>query len=169
MVCNPPGSRLPRQEYWSGLPSFSGDLPDPRIEPMSPELADEFFITGPPGKSASQCAHPCPPKKWKWGKLLIKCNPSIENAAKNNSRGQCELCNTAVLSMVDRQWLWWVGGDSTMNLIEILEGPHLSLSCISLWIKIWCMFTSECQNVHVPQWVVSYICDSPMTFYPYFH
>jgi len=38
-----------RQEYWSGLlfPS-SGDLPG--IKPVSPALADGFFITEPPGK-----------------------------------------------------------------------------------------------------------------------
>ena len=37
-------------EYWSELllPS-PGDLPDPGIEPMSPALADGFFITEPPG------------------------------------------------------------------------------------------------------------------------
>ena len=39
-----------RQEYWSGLPfPTPGDLPDPRIEPVSlgsPALADRFFITG---------------------------------------------------------------------------------------------------------------------------
>ena len=37
-----------RQEYWSGLPfSPPGDLPDPRIEPvslMSPALAGAFFF-----------------------------------------------------------------------------------------------------------------------------
>ena len=40
-----------RQEYWTGLafPS-SGDLPDPDIEPVSPELAGGFFTTDPPGK-----------------------------------------------------------------------------------------------------------------------
>ena len=39
------------QEYWSGLPfPPPGDLPDPGIEPMSPALAGEFFITEPPGK-----------------------------------------------------------------------------------------------------------------------
>ena len=42
-----------RQEYWSGL-SFPppGDLPDPGIEPTSPEapaLSGGFFITEPPG------------------------------------------------------------------------------------------------------------------------
>ena len=43
-----------RQEYWSGLPfPIRGDLPDPRIEPMSsvsPALAGKFFTTEPRGK-----------------------------------------------------------------------------------------------------------------------
>jgi len=30
---------FPRQEYWSGLPSPPGDLPDPRIEPMSADIS----------------------------------------------------------------------------------------------------------------------------------
>ena len=43
---------FPRQEYWSGLPlPSSGDLPDPGIEPESPELAGGFFTLEPPGKS----------------------------------------------------------------------------------------------------------------------
>ena len=45
---------FPRQEYWSKLPFPSpGDLPDPGIEPMSPEspaLADGFYNIEPPGK-----------------------------------------------------------------------------------------------------------------------
>ena len=37
------------QEYWSGLPFPSpGDLPDPGIKPMSPEVVAEFFTTGKP-------------------------------------------------------------------------------------------------------------------------
>ena len=43
-----------RQEYWSGLSCpLPGDLPDPGIEPVSPEssaLAGGFFTTEPPGK-----------------------------------------------------------------------------------------------------------------------
>ena len=40
-----------RQEYWSELAlSTPGDLPHPRIEPVSPALAGEFFTTAPPGK-----------------------------------------------------------------------------------------------------------------------
>ena len=42
---------FPRQEYWSELPFPSpGDLPDPGIKPMFPELAGEFFTAEPPGK-----------------------------------------------------------------------------------------------------------------------
>ena len=40
-----------RQEYWNGEPFPSpGDLPHPGIEPASPELADGFFTSEPPGK-----------------------------------------------------------------------------------------------------------------------
>ena len=45
---------FPRQEYWSGLPfPPPGYLPNPGIEPMSPEslsLVGGFFTTEPPGK-----------------------------------------------------------------------------------------------------------------------
>ena len=35
-----------RQEYWSGLPFLSpGNLPDPKIETVSPALAGRFFST----------------------------------------------------------------------------------------------------------------------------
>ena len=40
-----------RQEYWSGLPFLSpGDLPEPGIKPVYPELAGGFFTTEPPGR-----------------------------------------------------------------------------------------------------------------------
>ena len=39
---------FPRQEYWSGLPSSPGDLPNPGIQPKSPALAAGFFTTEPP-------------------------------------------------------------------------------------------------------------------------
>ena len=43
---------FPRQEYWSELPFLSsGDLPDPGMEPASPELTGRFFTIEPPGKS----------------------------------------------------------------------------------------------------------------------
>ena len=58
IACQAPLSMgFPRKEHWSGL-SFPppGDLPNPRIEPVSPEApalqADFFFlITEPPGKT----------------------------------------------------------------------------------------------------------------------
>ena len=43
-----------RQEYWSDYFLFQGHLPDPGIEPASPEspaLVGLFFTTVPPGKS----------------------------------------------------------------------------------------------------------------------
>ena len=40
-----------RQEYWSGLPwPPPGDLPDPGIEPRSPELQADSLLTEPSGK-----------------------------------------------------------------------------------------------------------------------
>jgi len=48
----PLSKEFSRQEYWSGLPFLSpGDLPDPGIEPPSPELVGRFFTTDPPEKS----------------------------------------------------------------------------------------------------------------------
>ena len=47
VACQVPLSMgFPRQEYWSGF-SFpsAGDLPDTGTKPMSPALADRFFIT----------------------------------------------------------------------------------------------------------------------------
>ena len=41
------------QEYWSGLPFPTADLPDPGIEPaslVSPALVGRFFTTVSPGK-----------------------------------------------------------------------------------------------------------------------
>ena len=41
-----------RQEYWSVLPFPSpGDLPDPGIEPQSPELQANSLLSEPPGNS----------------------------------------------------------------------------------------------------------------------
>ena len=54
MDCSLPGSSvhgISQQEYWSGLPFPSpGDLPNPGIEPGSPALQVDSFITESPGK-----------------------------------------------------------------------------------------------------------------------
>ena len=43
-----------RQEYWSGLPCPPpGDLPNQRIEPMSPALQADSFLSEPAGKPES--------------------------------------------------------------------------------------------------------------------
>ena len=40
---------FPSQEYWSGMPFPSpGDISDPEIKLVSPELAGRFFTTEPP-------------------------------------------------------------------------------------------------------------------------
>ena len=54
----PPGSSVhgisqARILEWVAI-SFSGDLPNPEIEPTSPALADRFFTTEAPGKPSSQ-------------------------------------------------------------------------------------------------------------------
>ena len=44
-----------RQEYWSGLPFPSpGDLPNPGIEPRSPELQPDTLPSEPPGKLSKE-------------------------------------------------------------------------------------------------------------------
>ena len=50
MDCSMSGSmRFSKQEYWNVLPFPSpGDLPKPRIEPVSLALAGRFFTTEPP-------------------------------------------------------------------------------------------------------------------------
>ena len=41
---------FPRQEYWSGLSCPSpGVLPNPRIEPRSPALQEDFLLSEPSG------------------------------------------------------------------------------------------------------------------------
>ena len=41
---SPPSVKFSRQEYWSGLPFPSpGNLPDPGIQPGSPELRVDAF------------------------------------------------------------------------------------------------------------------------------
>ena len=54
----PLSMRFSRQDYWSGLPFPSpGDLPDPRIKPVSPALAGRFFTTELPGKAIWYCIY----------------------------------------------------------------------------------------------------------------
>ena len=52
VVCQAPlFMKFSRQEHWNGLPfPFPGDLPNPRIEPISSALAGGFFTAKPPRK-----------------------------------------------------------------------------------------------------------------------
>ena len=60
IVCQVPLSMgFPRQEEWSGLPSPSpGDLPNPGIEPGSPELQADSLPSEPIGKPTFYCNIP---------------------------------------------------------------------------------------------------------------
>ena len=54
-----------RQEYWSGLPFPSlGDLPDPGIEPPSPELQVDFLIADPQGEPLAGLRTEQTPESW---------------------------------------------------------------------------------------------------------
>ena len=62
--CSPPGSSVHGiilARILDELPFLApGDLPDPRIKPMSPEspaLAGGIFTTEPPGKAGNQMSH----------------------------------------------------------------------------------------------------------------
>ena len=46
----PPSMGFSRQEYWSGLPHPSPNLPDPGIKPAFPAVARRAFDSEPPGK-----------------------------------------------------------------------------------------------------------------------
>ena len=46
----PPSMEFSRQEYWSGLPSFSWNLPNPGIKPRSPALQTDALLSKPPEK-----------------------------------------------------------------------------------------------------------------------
>ena len=57
MDCSPPGSSVhgilqARILEWGAIP-FSGELPNPGIEPESPALQVESLPSGPPGKPSS--------------------------------------------------------------------------------------------------------------------
>ena len=54
MDCSPSGSSVhgilqPKTQEWVAIP-FSGDLPDPGIEPSSPALRADSLPSAPPGK-----------------------------------------------------------------------------------------------------------------------
>ena len=76
----PPSMEFSRQEYWSGLPFPSpGDLPDPGIEPGSPELRADTLSSEPPGNpygyegwiiKKTECQRIDAFELWCWRRLL---------------------------------------------------------------------------------------------------
>ena len=123
LACQAPLSMgLSQQEYWSGLPFPSPrDLPNPGIEPVSPEaptLAGGFFTTEPPGEACG------------WRGLDAKCLPfssdHIQSKAEcfGQKKGEhsfhCPLCpflfgsrSLFVLSCIESS-CWWAHPRETL-------------------------------------------------------
>ena len=77
---------FPRQEYWSGLPFPSpGDLPDPRVEPVS-YTAGRCFTVEPPGRPPeySRLLDKSDQYVWKW-LSLTRSSSSHTNKSNLNS------------------------------------------------------------------------------------
>ena len=75
VACQSPLSMgFSRQEYWSGLPCPPpGDLPDTRIEPMSPALQVDSLPTEPPWEALIE-------RLYSANTLLVK-NPEIQRTS----------------------------------------------------------------------------------------
>ena len=90
----PPPMEFSSQEYWSGL-TFPppGDLPDAEIEPVSPELASEFFTAEPWGKHTVYIwRKKIVDSKWMYIEFyFILSNCSTKRLHKFISRQQCLL------------------------------------------------------------------------------
>ena len=79
----PPSMEFSRQEYWSGLPFPSpGDLPNPGIEPRSPELQAVALTSEPPGKPL---CHVVPPKADKSSQRVLTKHGPLEKGMANHS------------------------------------------------------------------------------------
>ena len=89
-----------RQEYWTRLPfPFPGDLPNPRIEPLSAALAGRFFTTEPPGQPPSIVL--CSVKNTVRAGLSRKLNPKelmLSNCGvgEDSTHGYYQMVNTEI-------------------------------------------------------------------------
>ena len=83
---------LSRQEYWSGLPFPSpGDLPNPEIEPGSPELEADSLPTELSGKKRTG--------------LLYTMDPTRELICCGNQENSCEMTVSIVSNaLFDMEW-----------------------------------------------------------------
>ena len=92
--------------------SFSRDLPNPGIEPVSPALAGRFFTTEPPGKP-QQCPVPFQNHLPHW--LLIDCaiRPSFLCVSLSHDPGrtlvslQAEQCGSSCAGSAYPMWFLW--------------------------------------------------------------
>lgn len=66
-----------------------------------------------------------------------RCNPSIEATAGHNSRGQCVLCNTAVLTRADLQFFFLAGEMGIELGWDAWGASAVSVMSYFLKKKIW--------------------------------
>ena len=138
---------LPRQKCWSGL-LFSppGDLPDPRIKPVSPALVGELFTTESPGGSSEVPYCYCLVAKWCLTRSNpMDCNPSgssvhgispariLEWVAISFSRGSSWSRDRTLLSCTGRQIVYcWATREALPRRPETLPWePCYSDACLS--------------------------------------
>ena len=116
---------FPRQESWSGLPFPPGDLPYPRIKPMSPTLAGGYFTTELPRKihtymyvaaAAAKSLQSC----------LALCDP-IDGSPPDSS----------VQGISQARILEWVALSSSRGSSQLRD--RTSISCVS-FIGRWVLY-----------------------------
>ena len=106
----PPSMEFSRQEYWSGLSFPSpGDLPDPGIEPRSPELQADALPSEPPGKhqkSQMEFSRPESLSGWPFPSLGDLPNPGIEPVTQDSLSHFLNGRNHYALEGIG--WLTWL-------------------------------------------------------------
>ena len=119
---------FPRQEYWSGLPSSpsAGNIPDPEIEPESPELTGRFLTTEPPGKRQMSLASPVFPESF--GISLICDIPKEKATAPRSSTPAWKI-----------PWMEEPGGLQSMGSLRVGHdwATSLSLFIFMYWRRKW--------------------------------
>ena len=111
-----------RQEYYSGLPfPFSGDLPNPGIEPRSPTLQADALSSEPPGKPINKILKYVNENACVCANFLQSC-PTLCDPM--------DLAHRALLSVGFARILEWVAGSS-----EPWDRTCVSyVSCTGRWV-----------------------------------
>ena len=124
---------FPSKKYWSELPfPFPGDLP----EPTSPELADGFFTTEPPGKGA-QIAFHFTLKSESSSFYLTGCEVSPPVFPGVQAHSPWSICTEAALTIIpspcDSDLQLWPFTPTSI----LLFSPKQKLLCEQTSLKVW--------------------------------